>query len=256
MDLTRTVKNVLSKSELRQIKKARTRVGGKKVVTDDVKKLKSLKIIPDLPSSEKIHYYKEPIWIEYYVPKESRFAYEVKFLFVKLIDEEPRPGGIDSILEDAILNKKIVDPFAIMNQSYDLKEIISHSYRNFLTILETISFNDKQYRESGDTDYLKTSLYLTETLMKYEPTIASLEVLGQFTTHNLNWYIRELNRHSVRFSLEDETVLLLIKRRNDFWEENNLPEDSDFELFSALFIEQAFPHRGAEELSADDFLLE
>jgi len=39
-------------------------------------------------------------------------------------------------------------------------------------------------------------------------------------------------------------------------EENNQPEDPDFELFSALFYEQAFPYRGADELQAEDFLLD
>jgi hypothetical protein len=37
--------------------------------------------------------------------------------------------------------------------------------------------------------------------------------------------------------------------------EKNLPEDEDFELLSALFFEQAYPNRGAEALSDQDFLI-
>lgn len=47
-------KPLLNKSELRQIKKSRTRVEGKKVITDDVKKLKSLNVTPDLPKKNSL----------------------------------------------------------------------------------------------------------------------------------------------------------------------------------------------------------
>jgi len=255
MDLKKS-RNLLSKSEFKQIKKSRTRVDGKKVVTDDVNKLKSLKVTPDIPSREKIHYYREPIWIEYYIPKESRFAYEIKFLFVKLVDVVPRKGGIDEILEQAIENNEIIDPIRIMEKFPKYKDEIRNSYRNFMLLLEKISLNQEQYLESDDPEFLKSSIYATETLMKYEPTLASLEFLGEFVMYNLIWFIRKLNEHKKQFSLEDETIALLIQIRNKFWEENNLPEDPDFELFSALFYEQAFPHRGAEALSAEDFLLD
>ena len=56
-------KRMLNRNELRQIKKSRTRIDGNKVLTDDVKKLKSLKVSPDLSEEEKIGYYREPIWI-------------------------------------------------------------------------------------------------------------------------------------------------------------------------------------------------
>ena len=78
-------KPILNRNELKQIKQSRTRVEGKKVITDDVRKLKSLKVTPDLAPDEQINYYKEPIWIEYYIPKESRFALETKYLYILLI---------------------------------------------------------------------------------------------------------------------------------------------------------------------------
>jgi len=77
-----------------------------------------------------------------------------------------------------------------------------------------------------------------------------------YTKRNCEWLIKRLNKGGVLFSLEDRTISLLIKRRNEFFEENDYPVDDDFELLSALFFEQAYPHRGAEELQAQDFLLD
>ena len=247
-------RGMLSKSQMRQIKKSRTKVSGKKVVTDDVNKLKSLKVTPDLPDTEKVNYYKEPIWIEYYIPKESRFAYEVKFLYVKLIDVIPREE--DRFLKEALTNDLFFDVIVIKETNPDLAGIISSSYKNTMSWLDTMSFQIHQYYADDDPQYLKSILYLTETLIKYEPTIASLQIFGEFAMYNLNWLIRRLNSYNIEYSLEDETVSLLIKRRNIFWDENNFPEDPDFELFSALFYEQAFPYRGADELQAEDFLLD
>ena len=117
-------------------------------------------------------------------------------------------------------------------------ELIKKSYTNFQSILETMSDQVSQFISTGDAEYLRTVVYLTETLMLYEPTIAALEVIGEFAIYNLNWLIRKLNVGKIDFSLEDRTILLLIKRRNDYWEENKLAEDEDFELFAALFFEQ------------------
>ena len=132
--------------------------------------------------------------------------------------------------------------------------MIKKSYVNFQSILETIDDQVSQFESTGDAEYLRTVVYLTETLMMYEPTIATLELLGEFAIHNLNWFIKRLNIGKVDFSLEDRTILLLIKRRNDYWDENKLAEDEDFELFAALFFEQAYPNRGAEELDSQDLL--
>ncbi|RHX91792.1 hypothetical protein [Leptospira stimsonii] len=245
-------KPLLNKSELRQIKKSRTRVEGQKVITDDVKKLKSLSVTPDLPKTELIQYYKEPIWIEYYIPRESRFAYEVKYLFVKLIDPVPRPEPADQILREAITKGEFIDIIEVLFQHPEKEDLIRSSYLNTFPFLESISTNYKQYLKSGDAYDLRIPLFHTEALMKREPTVATLEFLGPFTIFNLNWLIRKLNEAGEEFSLEDETISVLIKRRNEFWEQNSLEVDEDFELFAALFYEQAFPHRGSE---FDDALL-
>jgi hypothetical protein len=246
-------KRMLNRTELRQIKKSRTRIQGKKVLTDDVKKLKSLRVTPDLSEEEIIHYYKEPIWIEYYIPKESRFALETKYLFIKLIDPVPREGR-DKILQKAMEEDRIVDIHKLSAMRGKEADLIRNSYQNSLTMFETISDQLEQYENNGDANLLVPALYITETLMHFEPTLASLEILGDYCLYNMNWFIRKLNQAHIEFSLEDRNVLLLIKRRNIYWEENELPEDEDFDLFAALFFEQAYPHRGAEELEEQDFL--
>ena len=248
-------KPILNRNELKQIKQSRTRVEGKKVITDDVRKLKSLKVTPDLAPDEQVNYYKEPIWIEYYIPKESRFALETKYLFILLIPPTPRPD-IDKILIQAQKEDTFINLLELSNSKEPYAEVIKKSYRHVESILDTISDNLEQYEESKNAEFLKIPVYLTETLMLSEPTLATLEVLGEYSIHNLIWLIKKLNRGNVTFSLEDRTIALLIKRRNEFFEEKDFPVDDDFELLSALFFEQAYPHRGAEELDAQDFLLD
>ncbi len=248
-------KPLLNKSELRQIKRSRTRIEGKKVITDDVRKLKSLKVTPDLSFAESIHYYKEPIWIEYYIPKESRFAYETKYLFIRLSDPVPSELPCDRELKEAIKEKRIIDIWKFSHDNPDKKDFILGCYHSSLNMMETISTIFTNYRENKSPEELKSACYLTEALLKYEPTLASLEYFRDYVIYNLNFFIRELNKNKIVFSLEDATVSLLIKRRNQLWEEKNYVEDEDFDLLAALFFEQAFPNRGAAELSSDDLRL-
>ncbi|MCE9499117.1 MAG: hypothetical protein K8R21_01160, partial [Leptospira sp.] len=243
MDQPFKPKPILNRSELRQIKKARTRFEGKKIITDDVKKLKSLKVVPDIADSEKVNYYKEPIWIEYYIPKESRFALETKYMLVKLIDVTPRENVEDIIIRQALNENSFIDVLTVLDTNLGFFDLVHNSYQNFFEMLQRISINFKEYEKTGEIENLKVPVYLTETLMQYEPTLASLELLGDFTTHNLNWLTRKLNEGNIPFSLEDRTIAILIKRRNEFWESNDLPPDEDFDLLSALFFEQAYPNR-------------
>lgn len=247
-------KPLLNKSELRQIKRSRTKIEGKKVLTDDVKKLKSLKVTPDLSFQEAIHYYKEPIWIEYYIPKESRFAFETKYLFIYLVDPIPTSEVQDQELAQAIQKKTIVDVFDLAKQNAEYNALVHASYHSTFSILEKIHLLFRNYIDSDSLDDLKSACYLTEAILKYEPTLASLTYFRDFAIYNLNFFIRELNRKKVEFSLEDTTVSLLIKRRNEYWEKENQPEDDDFDVLAALFFEQAFPNRGADTLSSDDLL--
>ncbi|MGJ4745232.1 hypothetical protein ACQV5M_02625 [Leptospira sp. SA-E8] len=247
-------KPLLNKSELKQIKRSRTRVHGQKVITDDVKKLKSLSVTPDLPEEELVNYYKEPIWIEYYIPRESRFAYEIKYLYVYLVNSEPRPAPFDSILREAVAKDQFVDLIEVSMLHPEKEKLIRTSYTNSWPFFESISNGYKQYQQTKDPYYLRVPLYHTENLMKREPSLSTLEFTGNFFIHNLNWLIRKMNRGGKEFSLEDETISILIKRRNEYWEKKNLPADEDFDLFAALFYEQAFPNRGLEEIEAAELL--
>ncbi|MCB1157925.1 MAG: hypothetical protein H7A25_02815 [Leptospiraceae bacterium] len=248
-------KPLLNRSELKQIKRSRLRVGGKKIVTDDVNKLKSLKVQPELSEIEALQYYKEPIWIEYYIPKESRFALETKFMYIFLPPIEPRKDR-DKFLKDAIKSGSFMDILKLSKSNPDMQEEFAKSYQNFMSILKTISDSVMQFIVTDNYEHLKIPLYLTETMMQYEPTVASLEYFGDYATYNLNWLIKKLNFGKIAFSLEDKTISFLIKRRNAFWEEKEKEMDEDFEILSALFYEQAYPHRGAEELEEHDFLLD
>lgn len=226
------------------------------MVTDDVRKLKSLKVTPDLDPKEVPNYYREPIWIEYYIPKESRFAYETKFLFIYLVDPPPRTDNRDRFLREAADSDKFFDLIEFMDQNPEQRKFVEDSYHDRMSMFESIHASYENYQSTQNPSDLKTTCYFVEALMKFEPTVASLDLFPDFLLYNLNWLIRALNRARIQFSLEDTTISLLIKRRNDHWEKNNLPEDEDFDLFAALFYEQAFPHRGAEELEPDDFLME
>ncbi|MCU0824599.1 MAG: hypothetical protein MUF77_08135 [Leptospira sp.] len=246
-------KPLLNKSELRQIKRSRTRVEGKKVITDDVKKLKSLKVTPEISFKESIDYYKEPIWIEYYIPKESRFAFETKYLFIYLVD--PEVGDDPCYLPQKLAKESgsIIDIFEMLETGdAEVSDLIRSSYHSTISMHESIHTIFKAYKESESTEDLKTACYLTEALLKYEPTMASLTLFKDYVLYNLNYFIRLLNSKRIEFSLEDATVSLLIKRRNELWEIENRPVDDDFDVLAALFFEQAFPNRGASELNEDD----
>ncbi len=247
-------KPILNRNELKQIKQSRTRIEGKKVLTDDVRKLKSLKVTPELAPDEQLKYYKEPISIEYYIPKESRFALEIKYLFIYMIPPIPR-AEIDLLLIEAMEKDVLIDLYDIIQTRPVYTERLKHSYKNHLGMLESINDNMRQFSENSNPEFLKNAIYLTEVIMMFEPTLATLEILGDYSIHNLHWLIKKLNLAGLEFSLEDRTISLLIKRRNVYFEENNIPEDEDFELLSALFYEQAYPHRGAQELNSQDFLL-
>ncbi|EMO75478.1 hypothetical protein LEP1GSC127_1898 [Leptospira kirschneri str. 200801925] len=159
---------------------------------------------------------------------------------------DPKPGPKDVILQEAISKEEFIDVLDVMFRHPEKENLIRNSYVNTFSFLESISANYKQFLKTKDVYDLRVPLFHTEALMKWEPTVATLEFLGPYTIYNLNWLIRKLNEMEEEFSLEDETISLLIKRRNEYWEENSLPIDEDFELFAALFYEQAFPHRGSE----------
>ena len=86
---------------------------------------------------------------------------------------------------------------------------------------------------AGSVDSMRLSIYFTELLIKYEPTIASANYIGDFQTYNINFFIRKLNELGQKFLLEDSTTKYLIRRRNKAFE--NKPRDREFEKLVELW---------------------
>ena len=246
-------KDLASRSELKQIKKAGVRYAGKKVVTDDVKKLKSLSEDPDLPSGHAVNFYKEPVRIEYYIPKESRFNVEIRHLYIPLIDPVIEDKAKYSILNEHMNQKLFFDLVAVMNNNPGHITDIIEAYGNTMDLYETISRTYMEVDENPEVNYKKI-FYLCEALIEYEPTIAALDFLGPFMSWNLNWLTRKMNSLGIEFAASDKTVSYFIKLRNLRWEENHLEYDERFEILAALFYEQAYPNRGLSYHEDDYFL--
>jgi hypothetical protein len=233
-------RHLATKGDIKRIQKAGYKYEGRKVVTDDVKKLKSLEVEPKISIEERIDYYVEPVWIEYYVPKDSRFITEIRYLYIPLIDP---PFDERYPLLNEMMNKNLFfDVVNVLNEHPEHTSIILESYQETFHFFEKISQAIKEAKYNPES--YRTAFYLCETMMKFEPTIAYLEVLGDYISWNLNWLIRKLNELHIEFSAEDDTVSYLIKRRNIYWEENQLPYDERFEILAALFYDQAYPNRG------------
>ncbi|MFW6366709.1 MAG: hypothetical protein ACOC2H_09595 [Spirochaetota bacterium] len=182
----------------------------------------------------RINYYVEPVEIEIYLKKTGKIKTIVKDLYIELVDVEPA----------AELGKKIFAFFREKGQPIDLIELqnnfpetilpVIESYYQYTNLYERLSMHIRSYL-SGSIDALRQSLYLTELLMKYEPTLASLELLGDFSTHNLNYFIRKLNELEEEFLLEDGTVEYLINRRRNRYEESESDSDREFEKLVELW---------------------
>jgi len=247
-------RDLASRSELKQIRKAGVRHSGKKVVTDDVKILKSLAVTPPLPKRARLNSYVEPVRIEYYIPKESRFAIETRYLYIPLIDPVPRKDPDDEILADHIRKNRFFDLMEVMNENPIRITDILESYNSTLTLYESLSRSIQESEEDQtNADAFRKSFYLCETLMDYEPTLASLEFLGDFLGWNLNWLVRKMNSLEISISASDKTVSYFIKKRNIYYEERNLPYDERFEVLAALFFEQAYPSRSLMKFEDDYF---
>ncbi len=183
-------------------------------------------------NSNDINYYVEPVEIEIYLKKAGIVRTIIKDLKIKLIDVEP--GNEKS--------REIFDLFREMDEPIDLMEVQNHfpqyikyiydSYYKNMELYEKLSMHFKSGL-SGINDSWRSALYFTELLQKYEPTVASTEILGNFNTHNLNYIIRKLNSLGEKFLLEDTTVYYLIKRKNEFYKGS--PPDKEFEKLVELW---------------------
>ncbi|MDH5718207.1 MAG: hypothetical protein OEZ22_11310 [Spirochaetia bacterium] len=241
--------DILTKKAVKEVKKHRTRIQGKKVVTDNISKLKSLSIKPTIEEKDEINNYIEPVTIEYYIPKESRFAHEIKLLYIELYDPQPKNEN----------HKKIFNYFSKINEPIDVIKVmdifpqfmvsILNYYTSKIGMYETSSKAFQEGMRDNPTE-IRKALYLMEVLHKTEPTMPALEILGDYTTFNINWCIRFLNKNKIQHSLEDETVNYLIQRYRENCRKHNILIDERFEILSEIYLEQAYP-KTAEDMLAE-----
>lgn len=242
----------LSKTIMKQIERERMRIGGARIVTDDINKLKGLTTDPEIPEADKINSYREAVTIEYYIPKESRFAYEVKNLYIPLHDPIPKNDDQRRVAEYFLEKKKPIDMVEVMNVFPQYLATILQYFNPIMHIHEFLS----RELQTGLNDDLPSSvrraMYLTEVLRKYEPTLPSLELVGDYTTFNLNWFVRYFNERSIEISLEDPTVEYLIKHHLHAMEQLGQRETERFYILKDIYLEQAFSN--IEEDFADEFV--
>lgn len=161
--------------------------------------------------TDKTNFYVEPVDIEIYLKKSGTVKTIIKNLYIELIDDIPVlpfAKKLNAHFEEAgtpidLIDAQNIFPEAIMP--------FNNSYYQYEHLFNKFSIH-VQSGLSGSIDSLRQCVYLTELLMKFEPTIASLELFGDFNTFNLNFLIRRLNKMDQHVLLEDNTVAYLIKR--------------------------------------------
>ncbi len=178
------------------------------------------------------HYYVEPVEIEIYLKKAGKVRTVIKDLYIELIPVEPISEKSREIFTSFDERDEPIDLMEVQNQFPEFIKIIYDSYYKNMDLYEKLSMHIKTAL-SGSTDSWRQALYFTELLLKYEPTVASSQYLGDFQTHNLNYFIIKLNETREPFLLEDSTVAYLIKRRNYAYE--GMPPDREFDKLVELW---------------------
>lgn len=182
--------------------------------------------------SNEINYYVEPVEIEIYLKKSGKVRTIIKDMYIELIDVVPTTESAKKIFEYFMEKGSPIDLIEIMNAFPEYLTVIYDSYYQHMELFEKLSMHF-QSAMGGSRDSLRLSLYFTELLIKYEPTIASTRYIGDFATYNLNYLIRKLNEIGEKFLLEDSTVAYLIKRRNRAHE--NKPPNREFDKLVELW---------------------
>jgi len=208
---------------------------------NDVNKLKSLSVIPFIEESKIGEYYIEPVVIEYYIPKESRFAHEKKFLYIELYDPVPLNETQEKVFAWFKEKKYPIDPILVLKNFPEHKDLLFESYFLSMDMLKSASEAYQSALEDNNPTAIKSALYINEVMRKKEPKLASLKVLGDYTTYNINWCVRYLNKNNIEHSLEDKTIEYLIKLHRIKHEVEERAIDERFEILSAIYHEQAFP---------------
>ncbi|HOO71148.1 MAG TPA: hypothetical protein PK926_05235 [Spirochaetota bacterium] len=178
------------------------------------------------------NYYVEPVEIEIYLKKAGKVRTIIKDMYIELIDAVPLNKKSEEIFEYFRSLSEPIDLMEVQNQFPETIKVIYDSYYQNMDLFEKLSMHFKSGL-SGSIDSWRQALYFTELLIKYEPTIASSQVIGDFQTYNLNYLIIKLNTLGEAYLLEDSIVKYLIKRRNYAYE--GKPRDKEFEKLVELW---------------------
>ena len=181
---------------------------------------------------DRINYYMEPVEIEIYFKKAGTVKTIIKELFIELIDETPSFEKSRMIFQHFSDEGSPIDILEAQNVFPNIILPVTVSYFQYMDLYEKLSFHF-QSGLTGSIESWRQALYLTELLMKFEPTLASLEYTGDFHTYNLNYLIRKLNSLNQQFILEDSTVIYLITRKRKAHE--NDPPDKEFDKLVELW---------------------
>jgi len=182
---------------------------------------------------KKNNYYVEPVEIEIYLKKAGKVRTIIKDLFIELIDVQPANNETSKkVFQYFNDNDEPIDLMEVMNFFPELMNPIFESYYQNINLYEKLSMHFKEGL-MGSANSWRMALYFTELLLKYEPTVASAQYIGDFQTRNLNYLIRKLNELDQLFLLEDATVAYLIKRRNKAYQGEK--PDREFEKLVELW---------------------
>lgn len=177
-------------------------------------------------------YYIEPVEIEIYLKKAGIVRTIIKDLQIELIDVIPPHEKSREIFDHFIALAEPIDLMEVQNQFPQYIRSIYDSYYKNMDLYEKLSMYFKSGL-AGIKEAWRSALYFTELLLKYEPTLASTEILGNFNTYNLNYIINKLNELGEKFLIEDSTVSYLIKMRREAY--INEPPDREFEKLVELW---------------------
>jgi len=183
-------------------------------------------------SDDNKKYYIEPVEIEIYLKKAGIVRTIIKDLKIELVDVIPNN---EKSLEIFNLFKSMNEPIDLMEVQNNFPQYIKNIYDSYyknMELYEKLSMHLKSGL-AGINDSWRSALYFTELLLKYEPTVASTEILGSFNTYNLIYIINKLNELGEKFLLEDSTVYYFIKRRNEVYK--NDPPDREFDKLVELW---------------------
>ncbi|HPS57487.1 MAG TPA: hypothetical protein PK514_05215 [Spirochaetota bacterium] len=177
-------------------------------------------------------FYTEPVEIEIYLKKAGIVRTIIKDLKIELVEVVPPHEK----------SREIFELFESMNEPIDLMEVQNHFPQYIRNIYESYYKNMELYEKlsmhfksglAGINDSWRSALYFTELLLKYEPTVAATEILGNFNTYNLNYIINRLNALGEKFLIEDSTVSYLIRRKRDTY--RDAPPDREFDKLVELW---------------------